>query len=62
MAWVISSAPEMALDRRARDPQRRRGLADFQLTAALSQEVFKQRVEPVHVAEAEQALDVAGEE
>src|SRR5439155_15289319 len=53
---------QMTLHRWAGDAERRRGLGHFELAAALTQDVFEQGVEPVHIPERKQPLDVPGEE
>ena len=53
---------EVALDGGPRDAHSGGGLSDFELAAALTQEVFKHSVEAVHVPEFKQPVDVAGEE
>ena len=53
---------EVALDGGPRDADSGGGFGDFELAAALTQEVFKHSVEAVHVPEFKQPVDVAGEE
>ena len=52
---------QMTFHSRTCDAKRRGGFRHFQLPAALPEDVFEERIEPVHVPETEQPLDVAGE-
>ena len=53
---------EVGLDGGAGDAESGRGPGDLELPRALAEEVLEQRVEPVHVAKGEQALDVPRKE
>ena len=52
---------EMAFDCRARHADGGGGFAGLQLSAALPENVFKNGVEAVEIAEPEQPLDIPGE-